>query len=62
MFKHVLKTVDIALEKKSLKSGKIIWRFNNIVGLSNCLEKQNSNDIFFTLFIKLFSTHYQQCF
>ena len=62
MFKHVLKTVDIALEKKSLKSGKIIWRFNNTAGLSNCLKKQNRKDIFFTQFIKLFSTHYQQCF
>ena len=58
----MLKTVDIALEKKSLKSGKIIWCFNNTAGLSNCLKKQNRKDIFFTQFIKLFSTHYQQCF
>jgi hypothetical protein len=62
MFKHVLKTVDIALEKKSLKSGKIIWCFNNVVGLSNCLEKQNQNTIFFSQFIQQFSTGYQQCF
>ena len=37
----MLKTVDIVLEKNSLKSGIIIWCFNNIVGLSNCLKKQN---------------------
>ena len=58
----MLKTVDIALEKKSLNSGKIIWSFNKVIGLSNCFKKQNWNDTFFTLFIKMFSTHYQQCY
>ena len=58
----MLKTVDIVLEKKSLKSGIIIWFFNTDAGLFICSEKQNCNDIFFTHFIKLFSTRYQHFF
>ena len=53
-------TVGKRLDKMQLKSGIIIWSFNNASGLSVNWRKQNLNDIFSLLVFIMFLTGYQQ--
>ncbi len=57
----MLECVDIVIEKLYLKSGIIIWYYNNTFGISFFLLKQNCIATFFNVLFKLFSTDINSC-